>query len=112
MRKSLIIVTLLVLLVLMLNWLTGCANQDLKKAVDVGEAVVLMYKDECQCDRYDDLLAKIAIFKVMLDQELPPETIDKILVMADELREQVDEPEIRLHIRVVVALLDGMRDVD
>ena len=109
MRKSLIVVTGLVLLVLMLNWLSGCGNE-LQKAVNVGEAVVLTYKDECQCDKYDDLLAKIAIFQAMLKEELPPETIDKILVIADELCEQFDEPEIRLHIRVVVALLEGMRD--
>ena len=109
MRKSLIVVAILLLCIWLLSML-GCANQDLKKAVNVGEAVVLSYKDECQCDRYDNLLAKIAIFKAMLETELPPETIDKILVIADELCEQFDEPEIRLHIRVVVALLEGMKE--
>ena len=101
-------VTLLILILACLYGM-GCGNE-LQKAVNVGEAVVLTYKEECECDRYDDLLAKIAIFKAMLETDLPPETIDKILAIADELCEQFDEPEIRLHIRIVVAILEGMKD--
>lgn len=109
MKKSIIIIIALVVLVLMLNWLSGCANQDLKRAVITGKAVVEELRAECQCDDYDDLLAKIGIFEAMLDQELPTETIDKILAIADELCEQFDEPEIRLHIRIVVAILESMK---